>query len=162
MMNNQTPQSVLQWHDLVHTLALEYSLPKAIILAQVWTESTGNPWATRYDSGWRYFWKNGPLWDKQKSVDTNRRIALNLLGSTEFHLQSTSMGLLQVMGAVARERGLKEDLPRLYDPEVGIRYGCIHLSIFLRSEGGDIRRALDRYNGSLSYADKVLVRAKMG
>ena len=139
-------------------IAEAYHLDPLIVAAQIWTESDGNPWATRYEPNWRYFWKGGPLFDKSKSRDTNRRIALNLLGPTEFHLQSMSLGLMQIMGAVARERGLHGDFAQLYNPEIGIAHGCLHLEILLRAEGGDVNKALERYNGSVVYLEKVMRR----
>ena len=139
-------------------IAEAYHLDPLIVAAQIWTESDGNPWATRYEPDWRYFWKIGPLYDKTKSRDTNRRVALNLLGPTEFHLQSTGLGIMQVMGAVARERGMKDDLSQLYAPAVGIRYGCLHLSILLKASGGEVNKAVERYNNSAVYLEQVMRR----
>ena len=110
---------------------------------------------TRYSGGDR---KNGsPLYDKSKSIGENREAALAILGATEFNAQCTSRGLMQVMGAVARERGfVGQFLTELCDPETGIEYGVRQLTIFLKKY--ELRMALLRYNGGgrAAYPDEVL------
>jgi len=46
---------------------------------------------------------------------------------TERILQRTSWGLMQIMGAVARERGFRGWLTELCDPAVNLEWGCRHL-----------------------------------
>lgn len=41
--------------------------------------------------------------------------------------QQASWGLMQIMGAVARELGLHGSLTLLIDPEINLQYGCAHL-----------------------------------
>ncbi len=73
-----------------------------------------------------------------------------------------SWGLMQVMGAVAREYGFSgRFLSQLCDPAVGLEYGCRHLSILLKRHG-TIRAALSAYNSGQphtmrgnEYAEKV-------
>lgn len=62
--------------------------------------------------------------------------------------QQASWGLLQVMGAVARERGFGG----LYltelagDPVLGLAIGCKHYAGLLRWAGGDVWKAVAAYN----------------
>ena len=47
-----------------------------------------------------------------------------------------SWGLMQVLGAVARERGLRSKyLSALTEPMIGIRFGCAHLAWFRDKKG---------------------------
>ena len=153
------PEGIKAWRYIAEARRSQW-VPADLILALIWQESSGNPWAERYEKYYQYFWdrKSGaPLYDKSKSVSENRDAALAILGSTEFNAQCTSRGLMQVMGAVARERGFPgQFLTELCDPEIGIEYGVRHLTIFLKKY--ELRTALLRYNGGgrESYPDEVL------
>lgn len=92
-------------------------LPADLILAIILTESDGNRFAIRFEPGWSY----------AKDV----KFYADLLGSslkTESTGQSTSWGLMQVMGTVAREHGFRGWFPELCDEKIGIAYGCRHLA----------------------------------
>ena len=153
------PDAIKTWRYIAETKRSQW-VSTDLILALIWQESSGNPWAERHERYYQYFWdtkKELPLYDKTKSVSENRQTALNILGPTEFSAQSTSRGLLQVMGAVARERGFGGlYLTELCDPETGIEYGVKHLDAFARRH--ELRTALLRYNGGGRelYADEVL------
>jgi soluble lytic murein transglycosylase-like protein len=58
-----------------------------------------------------------------------------------------ALGLMQVMPFWRDEIGRPED--NLIRLETNLRYGCTILKYYLEKEGGDLRRALARYNGSL-------------
>ena len=92
-------------------VATEQSLPVALVRAFCEVESAFNPWAVRYEPGYRWLVGN--------EVD---------LTATERTMQMTSWGLMQVMGAVAREHGFTGPIPQLCDPIIGLRYGCLHLN----------------------------------
>ena len=98
---------------------------------------------------------------------------------TEMIGRSTSFGLMQLIGQVARELGFLNAFDSLCNPTVGLIWGCRHLSGLMRSVkeeakqevGGSgtadpvteldiVRRTLLRYNGGAdkAYADKVLAR----
>lgn len=74
------------------------------------TESSGNPWAVRFEPNWKYFYKI-----EQVPVKTSFE--------TERNLQSCSWGLCQIMGSVARELGYLEELPKLCREDINIIYG---------------------------------------
>jgi len=68
-----------------------------------------------------------------------------------------ALGLMQVMPFWRDEIGRPED--NLIRVETNLRYGCTILKFYLDKEGGDLRRALGRYNGSLgqrNYPNRVI------
>ena len=67
-----------------------------------------------------------------------------------------AQGLMQVMPFWLKEIGRPDD--NLFHIETNLRMGCTILKYYLDMEGGDLTRALGRYNGSLGkwkYPDKV-------
>lgn len=157
-VSEHPPHALDTWRPVVAPLTELYALPLSLLMAQLWTESSGDQWASRYEPNWRYFWLNGPLYTEQVSVEENRRLALQKIGALEFHFQSMSLGLLQIMGAVAREQGHRGSLAQLYDPTMNVHYACRIMRRHLITTQGDEREALKRYNGSFTYSDKVLRR----
>lgn len=67
-----------------------------------------------------------------------------------------AQGLMQVMPFWLREIGHPED--NLFDPHTNLRMGCTILKYYLDRSNGDVRKALNRYNGTRhrKYGDKVL------
>lgn len=78
------------------------------VLAFCTVESSLNPWAYRYEPGYKWL------------VGTD-------LTPSERTGQMMSWGLMQVMGAVAREYGYIGYFTELCEPAVGIGYGMRHL-----------------------------------
>jgi soluble lytic murein transglycosylase-like protein len=70
-----------------------------------------------------------------------------------------AVGLMQVMPFWPEQLGMRRyELTRV---SANIRMGCAILRYYLHSERHDIRRALERYNGSVGhrdYPDRVIVR----
>jgi len=70
-----------------------------------------------------------------------------------------AVGLMQVMPFWPEQLGMRRyELTRT---EANVRMGCAILRYYLDSEGRDVRRALERYNGSTGhreYPDRVIVR----
>lgn len=92
----------------------KYGIPPGLIRAIIEVESGGNTFAMRYEKN--YPWLAKPF-DK-----------FHWHAETEKQAQKTSWGLMQIMGAVARERGFKGSyLSELSKPELGIKFGCKHL-----------------------------------
>jgi soluble lytic murein transglycosylase-like protein len=92
-----------------------------LIGAIVQVESAGNEKAMRYEKHWRY------LVHPEKFAKLN-----NVSRETEEELQKFSYGLMQVMGSVAREHGMRGPLVNLLDPDLGLQYGCVHLKSFMQ------------------------------
>lgn len=102
--------------DLTHLISLHPDrgeLPIACVKAVCLQESAFNEWAVRYEPSFK--WLVG-------MPDT--------LTATERTCQMISWGLMQVMGAVAREHGFTNPLPKLCDPYTGLRYGMLHVRKF--------------------------------
>ena len=70
-----------------------------------------------------------------------------------------ALGLMQVMPFWKDEIGRPDD--NLIRLETNLRYGCTILRFYYDKENGDLRRALERYNGSVGkrkYPNKVIDR----
>jgi soluble lytic murein transglycosylase-like protein len=141
--------------DRIDYWAKQSNLNPDIVRAVVSVESGGDTYAVRYEPNWKWW------------LDLDGWAALvNVTKATEQICQSMSWGLMQIMGAVARELGMKDDLSRLCDPEYGLKYGCMKLRQNL-DKFGTIERALAAYNAGSpasktgqAYAAKVLSKIK--
>lgn len=60
---------------------------------------------------------------------------------------SSSYGLLQVLFATARDYGYIGEPEELFQPAVGIKWGCYILSQLIRWADRDLTKALGAYNG---------------
>jgi soluble lytic murein transglycosylase-like protein len=69
-----------------------------------------------------------------------------------------ALRLMQVMPFWLKEIGRPHD--NLFHPRTNLRLGCTILHYYLNQSHGDLRRALERYNGTSrrTYADRVLAR----
>lgn len=94
--------------SLVQGIATAEGIPWEAVYAICMTESSGNEFAIRHEAHYRWV-----LGDN--------------LTAGEYIGQKTSWGLMQVMGAVAREYGFTDQFPALWDPATGIKYGVKHL-----------------------------------
>ena len=136
--------------DEIKLAAQEHGLPWQLVYAICKVESSLNPWARRPEP--RYKWLYGDA---------------NVLSSFEVADQKRSWGLMQVMGAVAREYGFTGDLVELCKIPTGLLYGCLHLRKY-RSQYTDWHDAIAAYNAGSprrtqdgrytnhSYVEKVL------
>jgi Transglycosylase SLT domain len=163
MIRDIPPAALDQWRPLVDQIATGFHLDPLIILAQVWTEceaDLSNPRLVRYEDHWRWFTdvRGKPLLCPYLDTPRIRAHALAILQRAEFDGQSTSHGLMQMMGAVSRELGLRDDFAQLYVPQTNLEYGCMHLVRLLARANGELWAALSRYNGSALYATTVLRR----
>jgi soluble lytic murein transglycosylase-like protein len=108
--------------EVVRVVASAHGLDPVLVAAIVQKESSWNPWAMRYEPGYRW------LYPSRSEVYRSGVASLE----TEKAHQMTSWGLMQVMGAVARERGCTFPfMSGLCLPEMGVEYGCRHL-VWLR------------------------------
>lgn len=136
--------------------AARYQLQPEWVLALVVVESSGNPWAWNPEPRYRYYWDARTGQPFRRPTDTE---VLSECPPADFHCalgdpdqewwaQSASWGLMQLMGAVAREHGFRGPyLTQLCDPGTNLEYGCRHLASLMTWAGGDIERALAAYNG---------------
>ncbi|KKL21346.1 hypothetical protein LCGC14_2446400 [marine sediment metagenome] len=126
--------------------------PLAWMLGWMDTESSLNQYAIRYEPKYRWLY---PPDNKPQQ------------GTTEWYAQKTSWGILQVMGAVARERGFDSKyLSELCDLRINIKLASGYLSDLRKRSDGSWGGALAAYNGGLrgnrkppfrrqEYVDKV-------
>lgn len=125
---------MLPWEE-IKKAAIEHGLDQFHIAACIMTETLGNRFAARFEPKWRYFFED------RKSLADDLMISVE----TETMLQATSFGYMQVMGAVARENGLRDHITVLIEPDIGIKYGCIKLKKLL-NKYGNIYDAIAAYN----------------
>ena len=126
---------------LARQTALTYKLDPVLVCAVVERESTWNPDDERYEDGFY----------------NEYVVPLKLTSATEARARAFSRGLMQLMGQSARERGFPGQLSTLFKPDVGLAWGCAHLAFKIQHAGGDLKLALDRWNGggNPNYADEV-------
>ena len=137
---------------LIAPIAGTYGLEPSLVAAIVVRESSGNTDASRFEPGWKYFvgpdgrpcngWQVEPIPlrapGEAEDVYLKRKHA-------EGFAQATSWGLMQTMGAVARELGFRApDLGDLRHPQIGLEYGCKHLAHY--RERYDLLQAISAYN----------------
>ena len=134
--------------DLARKAADAEGLDPAVVCAVVEQESAWNTWAMRYEP--LFFAKYvAPLY-------TNNKV-----GATEAYARGFSWGLMQVMGQTARETGVNSlHLSALCDPTIGLAVGCKILRKQLDAAGGELRKALQSWNGggNPDYAEEVVAR----
>jgi soluble lytic murein transglycosylase-like protein len=141
--------------ELVDIASKKHALDFWTLVAQVEKESSGNPNAIRLEEAYRWFYPSGSKPE-----------------GDELEFQRTSWGLLQIMGATARELGYTEaatpwpSSPLKSDPAAALDLGCRYLVGMLRRHG-NIADALSAYNaGSPSkknraaYVEPILKRAE--
>jgi soluble lytic murein transglycosylase-like protein len=132
-----------QLHAVARAAAVNAGIDPVLVQAVCEHESRWNPWAVRYEPAF-YAKYVAPL---QGLTDTERI------------MRSTSWGLCQVMGEVAREKGFAGTyLAELLDPPINLKYGCIKLAECLTATKQDLRAALLRWNGggNPAYPDMVI------
>lgn len=133
-----TLPTVLRWAREITVAAERYDLPPEIVAAMVHQESAGDPRAMRHEPSWRYWYT------AHGSLAAPRGVSL----PTERMQQATSWGLMQVMGAVARELECAEPfLSELCcNAALGLDLGCAYLAKLRRRFGSEIERAVSAYN----------------
>lgn len=124
----------MDYDKLIRLYAEKNALEPIWVKACVLTESDGETYSTRFEPGFTYLYHPRNFADK-----------LRITMETEEVHQKTSWGLMHVMGAVAREHGFTAHIPALSSPDLGLLYGCMHLSKFYKKYG-DIFDAIAAYN----------------
>ncbi len=158
------------WRDKVRaTLArLGYKLEEDLVLAVIWQESIGNPWAHRPEPAYKWLWdvKQDKPFRQLTYAETLAAVPPadfpTLAGShtQEWTNQRASWGLMQLMGAAAREQGFKGNyLTELCDPYTNLEFGIKHLWNYAFQKGNwSAIDALCRWNGDKAYAAEVLAK----
>ena len=165
---------------LAREAATKYGLDPRLICALCEVESSWMPWAVRHEAGyeWLIGFKRAEPRDmpvsfmdiKQQWWRPHPKLARIMplysvgLIQTELLAQQTSWGLMQIMGATARERGFADNnyhynasnkgwLTELCDPQVNLEWGCRHLRWMLDHAGSfNIRASTQWQNADLAAA----------
>lgn len=144
----------LRW-DLIEEVSDEEKVPANILAAIVQTESGGDRHAIRFELYYKYL--HTP---KVFAQDTR------VTEATETILQMCSFGLTQVMGAVARELGLRGTMFQLFDERTNLIY-CARLlkklakkytvkdDLIAAYNAGSAIKGLDKRFKNQAYVDKV-------
>ena len=166
----------MELHDLIVAAANQYRISPALALAVCEQESSFDPWAWNPEPRYRYLWdvllakpfrKLTPAEEASEYPPMDFRAYRGVPSDAEWWGQQASWGLMQVMGAVAREHGfMGRFLSQLCDPEIGVEIGCRHLAAYLR-RFKDPFSALEAWNGgpgavghNAQYAKEVLSRVE--
>lgn len=116
-----------QQDSLIEKIAKRHDLPVSLVSAIVRVESGGNPWAIRYE----------PQFYERYIAPKAMKAKAPCSAQTEGRMQATSWGLMQIMGATARETGFNGVfLSELCDPEMGLDWGCRYLAKLFKRFGG--------------------------
>lgn len=123
------------WYDSeVKISAKAFDLEPELVTAIVMVESAGRTNAYRYEPNfWLRYMANKPEY----------------AGGNPYRL-SASYGLMQVMYATAHFHGFEACPEVLFQPAMGLTYGCKHLRKLLNECDGDVEMALAQYNGGKS------------
>ncbi len=122
-----------RWELETETAAARHRLGPRLVAAIVQVESAGNRWAYNPEPHYRWLWdvrRNQPYRQLLPGEAEAERPPLDfpcLAGDRdqEWWAQQASWGLMQTMGAVAREVGFGGSyLTELCDPAVSLEYGC--------------------------------------
>jgi len=106
-----------------------------IICGIIQKESAFNPYTARYEPHYRWLYKPEKFYKTYSSSI-----------KTEIVFQKTSWGLMQVMGALARELGYEKPLPFLFvDVEAQLGLGITYFKMLL-DRYGNIEDAVSAYN----------------
>jgi soluble lytic murein transglycosylase-like protein len=102
---------------LIRQVAIKEGVKADLFQAICTHESAMNPFAMRFEPGWKYFYFARETASK-----------LGITEQTENVLQASSHGLCQIMGSVMRELGYLRPLTEVYsDPSLPLIYGAKHL-----------------------------------
>lgn len=164
--------------DIAVAESKRQGITPALVMGFIQTESSGDSWAHNPEPKYRWLWdyeKRRPFRAITKAEECSEYPPSDFTAprgvdpDAEWWDQQSSWGLMQVMGAVAREVGFSGPfLTALCDPEIGVFIGCAKLKALLR-QWGDPEMAACVYNrGSpgfkpgtkeflnQSYVDKVM------
>ncbi len=145
-----------QYLPIIQAKAVAHGHPAELIRAMAEQESSFFPYRNRFEQGFYDSYIKG------KNLDFVPPLCLKI---TEALGRATSWGLLQVMGATARQYGFRGWLPELCLPEVGLEWGCRYLADLRRQFGHEgwpvVVRAYNagpggRHNEHKDYPNEVL------
>lgn len=130
-----------KYFDLIHAAAITNGIGAEIIYGVCMAESAMNQFAVRYEPHFKWLWKPRESKPPGCSMDT------------EVCLQRTSLGLMQMMGAVFRELGYRGWLTEVLSrPDVQIQMGAYFLARKIKKYG--LANGIAAYNSGSPRFDK--------
>lgn len=135
-MSSNPPRPSPYIHQAIKAAAERHGLPVELVVAICITESGLNPAAMRYEPDFQYLWNcrtAKPYRVRIEDAKLDRAPAdfpavPGATAHSEWIAQQISFGLMQTMGALARQYGFEGYLTRLCDPELGCEIGCRYLA----------------------------------
>lgn len=132
-----------KYKPIIEEMAGRFGLEPVLVMAIIKVESNGNtlaynPEGAWQDDKWQGFWrmyiKDNP---KFQDFPLGKYICLN-----------GAFGLMQILAVRAMELGFgwDRDPSELWNPRVGILYGCLNLRMLLNCYEGNIWDAVAAYN----------------
>ena len=106
---------------MAETQAIVQGVDPSLLKAIIAVESNWDPRVSRFEPNWKY------LYYARENAER-----LGITVETEKVLQSMSIGLMQIMGGVARELGFKGNLSELFKPEINLDYGIKKLKALIK------------------------------
>jgi len=104
------------WYNHVEAISSKYDIDPKLVKAIIEVESSNEVYAVRHEPYFRWLYNVEDYTGLQTTA-------------TEETMQKTSWGLMQIMGATARELGFEgRFLVELINPETNIEYGCKYLA----------------------------------
>lgn len=127
--------------------AVDHGIDPVFLEAIVITESYGDTYSMRYEPGWRWY---------PPDMEISRYAGfIGASFPTVKMGMATSWGLMHIMGTVAYELEFYGWFAELTVPEVGLKYGCMHLLKKMNRYGSDPETAYAAYNsGSPKYKNQ--------
>lgn len=149
------PDAVMRWEALATRFGAKYAIERDLVLAVIWQESGGNPWAMRVERGfWSRYLPGITAWVKRTPSKADDRWAQYP------DVYSASYGLMQTLVQSAAESGFTYTFPtELCDPETNLDVGCRILATKIQ-KAGSVRQGLLAWNGggAPQYDDEVLAK----
>lgn len=118
----------------ISRISKSYAFDPILMAAFIAQESGGIPQRTRFEPAWHFY--NDP--EKYARL-------LGISVETEKQLQCFSYGLMQIMGASARDMGYAGFLGQLCDPDIGLSVACKFLDE-KRKKYHDLKDMISSYN----------------
>lgn len=140
----------MEIEELIIKYSSSFQISADLVRAIVRVESAYNPWATRFESNWQFFYKIKEFAKKARVTEDTEKVQ-----------QSMSWGLGQLMGSVARELGFDLELPQLCIPNYGIYYCCKKLQL-IEKRYQEPDQVISAYNAgsALKKADGTFINAE--
>jgi soluble lytic murein transglycosylase-like protein len=129
-------------------IAEEHKLRHEWVCAIIQIESNWDYLAVRYEPHYKWLYK--PAYFSKLN---------NITFETENVLQCMSFGPMQAMGSIFRELGFSENLLKVTDPNISLKYGCLKLHQLI-SKYGYTMDAIASYNAGGPYKTNGVYRNK--